>query len=221
MFAANATGTIQRIVHDNGKSGKDAMMKVVLAVPKRFAKDPKESKNFPLFVLWGYDADYMRKYVGVGQPVAFMDCELEVFKNENRLDQDDNPIEQVSYRVGKASFFKADILKALVEAGVAEEAEGGDNDDDDDDRSSRRKKKSSSSRSERRGSSSSKSRGRSRDEEDDEDEDDDKEEEAPRRKKSSSSSRDKKPARKAPARKSRDDDDDDDDDDDNYFDDED
>lgn len=221
MFAANATGTVQRIIHDNGKSGKDAMMKVVLAIPKRYAKDPKESKIFPLFTLWGYDADYMRKYVGVGQPVAFMDCEVEIFKNENKLDQDDNPIEQTSYRVGKASFFKADILKALVEAGVAEEGEGGDSEDDDD-RSSRRKKKSSSSRSERRGSSSSKPRGRRDEDEDEDDDDDEEEEEAPRRKKKPApAARDKKPARKAPARRARDDEDDDDDDDDNYFDDED
>ncbi len=217
MFSATVTGTIQRVIHDNGKSGKDAMLKVVLAVSKRYAKDPKESKLFPLFTIWGFDADYMRKYVGVGQPVAFMDCEMEAFKSDKKLDEDGNQIEQISYRVGKASFFKADILKALVEAGVAEEAEGGD-EDEEDDRSSRRKKKSSSSRSERRGGSSSKGRGRRDEDEDEDDDDDEEEEERPRRKKSSSSRDKKSSTRKSSSRRSRDEDEDDDDDDDNYFD---
>lgn len=198
MFAANVVGTVQRVIYDNGKPGKDAQVKVVLSVSKRFAKDKAESKIFPLFVLWGFDADYFRKYIGKGQPVAFMDCELEIYKNEKKLDQDDNPIEQHSYRVGKLSAFNAAIGKALVEAGVAEEAEGGDDDDDDDDRSRRRR--SSDSRS------NSRSSRRSRDEDD--------EDERPRsssRRRSSSRNKDDKP--KGSNRRRRDEDDDD-----NYFD---
>lgn len=193
MFAANVVGTVQRVIFDNGKPGKDAQVKVVLSVSKRFAKDKAESKIFPLFVLWGFDADYFRKYIGKGQPVAFMDCELEIYKNDKKLDQDDNPIEQHSYRVGKLSAFNAAIGKALVEAGVAEEAEG----EDDDDRSRRRR--SGDSRS------NSRSSRRSRDE--------DEEEERPRsssRRRPSSRDKDDKPKSSSRRRK--------DEDDDNYFD---
>lgn len=218
MFSANITGTIQRIIHDNKKSDKDAMVKVVLAVSKQFSNDPKTSKIFPLVAIWGYDAQYLRKYAGVGQMVTIINAEAEYYKNENKLDEDGNAIEQVTFRAGKVSFPKADIMKALVDAGVAEESEEGD-EDEEDERPRRKKKKSSSgsSRSERRGTSSSKRR--ARDEEDDyeDDDEDEEEEEAPRRRRKSAADK-KKPTRKKPARRSRDDDDDDDDDDDNYFD---
>lgn len=218
MFSANITGTIQRIIHDNKKSDKDAMVKVVLAVSKQYSNDPKTSKIFPLITIWGYDAQYLRKYAGVGQMITIINAEAEYFKNENKLDEDGNAIEQVSFKAGKVSFPKADIMKALVDSGVAEE---GDADEDDEEEERPRRKKSSSSRDKKKPSTSRSARRGRRDEDEDEDEDDDEEEEeAPRRrKKAAPAPAKKKPARKAPARRSRDDDEDeDDDDDDNYFD---
>lgn len=215
MFSANITGTIQRIIHDNKKSDKDAMVKVVLAVSKQFSNDPKTSKIFPLITIWGYDAQYLRKYAGVGQMITIINAEAEYFKNENKLDEDGNAIEQVTFKAGKVSFPKADIMKALVDAGVAEE---GDEDEEEEEERPRRKK-SSSSRDKKKPSTSRSARRGRRDEDEDEDEDEEEEEEAPRRrKKAAAAPAKKKPARKAPARRSRDEDEDDDDDDDNYFD---
>lgn len=236
MFSATMTGQIQRIIHDNKKDKQDAMVKVVLAVSKQYSNDPKTSKIFPLVTIWGYDAAYLRKYAGIGQIITILNAEAEYYKNENKLDEDGNPIEQVTFKAGKVSFPKADVMKALVAAGVAEEAEGADDDDDDDDeddkksrRKKRKKKDEPKSRSSRR-----KRRDEDEDDDDDEDEDDfdededddDEEEEAPRKKKKKKTppkedKKKKKPAAKKKKKPVDDDDDDDEDDDDNYWDDED
>lgn len=220
MFSASMTGQIQRIIYDNGKDKGDAMVKIVLAVSKQYSTDAATSKVFPLITIWGHDAAYLRNYAGKGQVITIINADVEYFKNDKKLDEDGNPIEQVSFKAGKVSFPKADVMKALVSAGVAEDADGAD-DDDDEDEKPRRKKRGSRSKS----APKSRSSRRSRDEEDDyDDEDDDEEEEAPRRKKkpaSKAAPKKKAPKKKAPVDDDEDYDDDYDDDDDDYFDDED
>lgn len=218
MFSATMTGQIQRIIYDNKKDKGDAMVKVVLAVSKQYSTDAATSKIFPLITIWGHDAAYLRNYAGKGQMITIINADVEYFKNDKKLDEDGNPIEQVSFKAGKVSFPKADVMKALVAAGVAEDADGAD-DDDDEDEKPRRKKRGSREKS----APKSRSSRRSRDEEDDyDDEDEDEEEEAPRRKKKAPASKaapkKKAPKKKAPVDDDEDYDDDYDDDDDDYFD---
>lgn len=218
MFSATMTGQIQRIIYDNKKDKGDAMVKIVLAVSKQYSTDAATSKIFPLITIWGHDAAYLRNYAGKGQVITIINADVEYFKNDKKLDEDGNPIEQVSFKAGKVSFPKADVMKALVAAGVAEDADGAD-DDDDEDEKPRRKKRGSREKS----APKSRSSRRSRDEEDDyDDEDEDEEEEAPRRKKKAPASKaapkKKAPKKKAPVDDDEDYDDDYDDDDDDYFD---
>lgn len=218
MFSATMTGQIQRIIYDNKKDKGDAMVKIVLAVSKQYSTDAATSKVFPLITIWGHDAAYLRNYAGKGQVITIINADVEYFKNDKKLDEDGNPIEQVSFKAGKVSFPKADVMKALVAAGVAEDADGAD-DDDDEDEKPRRKKRGSREKS----APKSRSSRRSRDEEDDyDDEDEDEEEEAPRRKKKAPASKaapkKKAPKKKAPVDDDEDYDDDYDDDDDDYFD---
>lgn len=220
MFSATMTGQIQRIIYDNKKDKGDAMVKVVLAVSKQYSTDAATSKIFPLITIWGHDAAYLRNYAGKGQVITIINADVEYFKNDKKLDEDGNPIEQVSFKAGKVSFPKADVMKALVAAGVAEDADGADDDDDEDEKPRRKKRGSRDSKP----ASKSRSTRRSRDEEDDyDDEDEEEEEEAPRRKKKAPASKaapSKKaaPKKKAPVDDDEDYDDDYDDDDDDYFD---
>lgn len=205
MFSANMTGQIQRVVYDNGKADKDAMIKVSLAVSKQYAKDPKKSKIFPLVTIFGYDAQYLRKYAGVGQIISIINAEADYYENDRFEDDKGNHPETVSFKAGKVWFPKADVMKALVSEGVAEEAEGGDADEEEDEKPRRRKKKTSE------GGKSRSQRRRKRD-------DDEEEEEKPARRKKKSAPPSKK--KKAEPEEDYEDDyeDDFDEEDDDYFD---
>lgn len=227
MFSANITGQVQRVIYDNSKDGQDAILKITMAVPKQYARDKDKSKIFPLITIFGHDAAYFRKYAGVGQVISIINAEADYYKNDKFEDDSGNNPETVSFKAGRVMFPKADVMKALVEAGVAEEPEGGE-EEEEESRPRKRRGTKSKSRSERRGTSS---RRRPRDEEPDEedyDEDDEEEEEEPKPRRKRPASK-KKPASKKPAPRKRreepeeddDDFDDDYDDDDNYFDDED
>lgn len=231
MFSANITGQIQRVVYDNKKSGADAMIKVALAVPKQYVpKDSDQSHIFPLITIFGHDASYLRKYAGKGQIITAINAEADYFKNEKFEDEKGNNPDTVSFTTRKVAFQKKAVMDALLDAGVAEEADG--DEEEEDDRSSRRGKRGSGSgsskggsRSSRRGESTGR-KGRGRDEEDeDEDDDDEEEEEAPPKRRgssrssgrTSSKSSSSRGGRAKPSSRKRDDDEDYDDDDD-YFD---
>lgn len=223
MFTATITGTIKRVLTDNGKDGKDAMMSVVVETAKRYRKDDELPFHYPVVKIWGHDAAYIRDYAGKGHPVMFFDCELDVYKK-------DEGEERISFKAGKVELLGKKYSEAIVEAGVASEAGEFDSDDDD----KKKKKKGKKDKDDKKGKSRSERRkGKGRDE-DDEDEDDDDDDERPSKKskkddKKKSSKKDDKKGGKSSKKKDYDDDDDDedydeddyDDDDDDYFDDED
>lgn len=207
MFTATITGTIKRVIADNGKDGKDAMMSVVVETAKRFRKEDEIPYNYPVVKVWGHDAAYLRDYGGKGHPAMFFDCELDVYKK-------DEGDERISFRAGKVEILGKKYTEALVEAGVVSESGEFDGDED----GGKKKKKKKSEKDDRKGgkSRSERRKGKGRDDEDEDEDDDDDEDEAPRKKKSAKKDEKKKPAKKSGGKSSKKKDYDDDDDDEDY-----
>ena len=225
MFSANIAGQIKRVIHDNGKDGKDAILKIVVECRKQFVRDGDMPNIYPAVTIFGHDAAYVREYAGVGHWITLANCEMDVYRPED-ADED-----RISFKAGRINL----LPKALSEA-VGEVVGDGEEEEE----SPRRRKKSSGSKragASSRGKSERKPRSERRkrrdEEEDDWDDEDEEEEEAPRRKKrpsgkASDGARKKKPASKS--RKRRDEEEDEDydedyddefEDEDDYFDDED
>jgi hypothetical protein len=221
MFSANISGQIKRVVFDNDKDGKDAILKIVIEARKQFTRDGDMPNVYPLVTIFGFDAAYVRDYAGVGHWITAVNCDLDVYR------PDDSDEDRLSFKAGKISLLPKTLSEAID--GVVGDEE---DDDDDDDRSSRRKKKKRGSEKSKpaRGKSRSERRRKSRDDEDEEEE-----EEKPRRKKrasgkASDGAKKSRGGKKAPRRKKEEEydedydedyDDDDYDEDDDYFDDED
>lgn len=218
MFSANITGRVKRVLHDNEKDGKDAMLKVVIEARKQYVKDGDMPNVYPVVAVFGHDAAYIRDYAGKGHWVHFYNCDMDVYR------PDDAEEDRVSFKAGRIELLPKDMSQAIEET----------IDEDEEEEKPRRKKRGSRSGSAKggapkRGKSRSERR-RRRDEEEDyddedfEDDEEEEEEEKPRRRKKPAA---KKPARKkAPAKKKApvdeddyddDYDDDDYDDDDDYF----
>lgn len=205
MFSATITGKIKRILFDNEKDGKDAMLKIVVEARKQYTKEDEMPNVYPVVAIFGHDAAYVREYAGVGHWVHIYNADYDAYRGE------DDEYDRISFKAGKVEI----LPKAMAEA-IAETIE----EEDEDEGRSRRKKKSSKSSS--KGKSRSERR-KKRDEDEDEDE-------SPRRSKRKSKASD---GAKKKSSKKRDedyddyedddydddyDDDDYDDDDDDYFD---
>lgn len=218
MFSANITGRVKRVLHDNEKDGKDAMLKVVIEARKQYVKDGDMPNVYPVIAIFGHDAAYIRDYAGKGHWVHFYNCDMDVYR------PDDAEEDRVSFKAGRIELLPKDMSQAIE----------GTIDEDEEEEKPRRKKRaggrsgSAKGGAPKRGKSRSERR-RRRDEEDEyddedieDDEEEEEEEEKPRRRKKPAA---KKPARKkAPAKKKApvdDDDYDDDYDDDDYDDDDD
>ncbi|WP_421019104.1 hypothetical protein, partial [Klebsiella pneumoniae] len=131
MFSANIAGQIKRVIHDNGKDGKDAILKIVVECRKQFVRDGDMPNIYPAVTIFGHDAAYVREYAGVGHWITLANCEMDVYRPED-ADED-----RISFKAGRINL----LPKALSEA-VGEVVGDGEEEEE----SPRRRKKSSGSK---------------------------------------------------------------------------
>lgn len=128
MFSATITGKIKRVLFDNDKDGKDAMMKISMEVKKQFIRDDDMPNIYPTVTVFGHDAAYIRQFAGEGHWLHVFNAEYDVYKDENKvlLDEDNDkeyPREFHSFKAGKI-----ELLPKQMSEAVEETIEGGDDD---------------------------------------------------------------------------------------------